>query len=136
MPNAIDILAPWMQHKEAEEIIDQINLMPRWKRWPKNDVLGQRLGLTNPDRERLKLWGISPCDMGEKGMQWWWRKQKKRERMRRLRQLRGQQSRAEYLASHYNIKRTALDCAWYQSPQLLLPDQANELHKSVPDKAY
>lgn len=43
MPNAVEVWAPWMQHKEAEAIIDQINLMPIWQRKPTARVLGERL---------------------------------------------------------------------------------------------
>jgi hypothetical protein len=99
MPNTIAVWAPWMHQKEPEAIIDQINLMPIYHRKPNARVLGERLRVTNWERERLKLWTIAPCDMGEHGMDWW-RKRKKRERMRELRRLRGQKTRAEYLVIH------------------------------------
>jgi hypothetical protein len=104
MSNAIEVWAPWMQQEEAESIIDQINLMPIWDRKPNARKLGERLRVTNGERERLKLWTIAPCDMGQKGMLWW-RKKKKRERMRRLRKLRGQLSRSAYLAEHATSKK-------------------------------
>jgi hypothetical protein len=93
MANTIEVWAPWMNKKQAGAIIDQISLMPLYQRKPTAKVLGERLRLTNPDRERLKLWTIAPCDMGRKGTDWW-RKQKKRKRMRRLRQLRGAKAQA------------------------------------------
>jgi hypothetical protein len=80
----------------AEAIIDQINLMPIWQRKPTARVLGERLRVTNGERERLKLWTIAPCDMGDSMP--WWRKFKDRERKRRVRQLQGRQTRAAYLA--------------------------------------
>jgi hypothetical protein len=104
MSNAIEVWAPWMQQKEAGAIIDQVNLMPIWQRKPTARVLGERLRVTNGERERLKLWTIAPCDMGQRGMLWW-RKHKDGERKRRLRQLRGQQSRAAYLANHTASKQ-------------------------------
>jgi hypothetical protein len=103
MPNAIEVWAPWMDRNEARAIIDQINLMPMWQRKPPAKVLGQRLKLTNPDRERLKLWTIAPADMGEHGMAWW-RKKKKRDRNRRYRRSRGAKPRAEYETT--SIRRT------------------------------
>jgi hypothetical protein len=103
MPNAIEVWAPWMQPGETGAIIDQINLMPIWERKPDARKLGERLGVTNGQRERLRLWTIAPCDMISNEMLWW-RKIKKRERMRRLRQTRGQQSRAKYLAKHTTSK--------------------------------
>src|SRR5215470_10016484 len=82
MPNAIEVWAPWMGKDKASELIDQINRMPIRQRKPTGKVLGERLNLTNPDRERLRLWTIAPCDMGEHGMLWW-RKHKDKERKRR-----------------------------------------------------
>jgi hypothetical protein len=107
MPHTIEVWAPWMRQNEAVELIDRINQMPIWERKPNAKVLGERLNLSNPDRERLKLWTIAPCDMGDEGMAWW-RKHKKRERARRLRRSRGQLTRADYLASH----RTAKEQPW------------------------
>jgi hypothetical protein len=92
-----------MQQKEAEAIIDQINLMPIWQRKSTAKMLGERLRVTNGERERLRLWTIAPCDMGQEGMLLW-RKMRKRQRMRSLRRLRGKQSRAEYLVNHTTSK--------------------------------
>jgi len=93
MPNAIQTWAPWMQQDEATQLIDHVNRMRIWERKPTAKVLGERLGVINHDRERLKLWTIAPCDMGQKGIAWW-RKHKKKERMRRLRELRGAKSQS------------------------------------------
>ncbi len=103
MPNAIEVWAPWMDKYEGGAIIDQIKLMPIWDRKPTARVLGERLQVTNGERERLKLWTIAPCDMGKRGMVWW-RKLKDRERKRRLRKLQGRQSRIAYLAKHTTSK--------------------------------
>jgi hypothetical protein len=65
MPNAIAVWAPWMQQKEAQAIIDQINLTPIYHRKPNARTLGERLRVTNWERERLKLWTIAPCDVGD-----------------------------------------------------------------------
>jgi hypothetical protein len=78
--------------------VDQINLTPIYHRKPNAKILGERLRVSNWEREHLKLWTIAPCDMGEKGMDWW-RKHKKRQRMRELRRLRGQKTRVEYEAN-------------------------------------
>jgi hypothetical protein len=113
MPNAIEVWAPWMQKDEATQLIDHINRMPIWERKPTAKTLGQRLNLTNPDRERLKLWTIAPSDMGEQGMAWW-RKHKDKQRKRRLRQLRGAKSQATSISKskpwlELGIKRST----WY-----------------------
>src|SRR5215469_9438969 len=101
MPNAIEVWAPWMQQKEAGALIDQINLMPIYQRKPTAQVLGERLRVTNGERERLRLWTIAPCDMGQRGMAWW-RRLKDSERKHRLRQLRGRKSRAQYESGSIN----------------------------------
>jgi hypothetical protein len=103
MPNAIEVWAPWMDKKEAEAIIDQINLTPIYHRKPTAVVLGERLNLTYAEREALKLWTIAACDVPEK-LKPLLRKQKKRDRMRVLRRLRGQKTRAQYLASNKTSK--------------------------------
>src|SRR5262249_55288452 len=93
MPYAIEVWAPWMQKDEATQVIDHINQMPIWQRKQTARILGERLRMTNGERERLKLWTIAPCDMGSKGMDLW-RKHKDRERKRRRRQLWGAKSQA------------------------------------------
>jgi len=102
MLNAIEVWAPWIEQKDADAIIAQINLMPIRQRKPTARVLGERLQVTNGERERLKLWTIAPCDMGDSMP--WWRKFKDRERKRRVRQLQGRQSRAAYLAKRTTSK--------------------------------
>jgi hypothetical protein len=113
MPNAIEVWAPWMQKGEATQLIDHINRMPIWERKPTATTLGQRLALTNPDRERLKLWTIAPSDMGERGMAWW-RKHKDKQRKHRLRQLNGAKSQGTSISKskpwlELGIKRST----WY-----------------------
>jgi len=34
----------------------------------KGQALGQRLRLTNADREKLRLWTIAPCDMSKEDL--------------------------------------------------------------------
>jgi hypothetical protein len=88
MPNAIEVWAPWMQLQEAIALIDDINRTPCRQRMPTAKLLGRRLGVTNAERERLKLWTIAACDMTREEAREW-RKAKNRENKRRLRQLRG-----------------------------------------------
>ena len=99
MPNAIDIWAPWMPPAEATQLIDDINRTPIWQRKPTADQLGERQGLMNGQRERLKLWTIAACNM-DQAQALEWRKAKDRARKRRRRQLLGSVSRAAYLAQH------------------------------------
>jgi hypothetical protein len=101
MPNAIEVWAPWMQPQEAGRLIDQINLTPVWRRMPTARKLGERLRLTNAERERLKLWTIAPYNMNQHGLLQQ-RKAKAKARMRRLRLLQGRKPRAKYEADSAN----------------------------------
>ena len=91
MPRAIEVWAPWMAPDEATQLIDDINLTPIYHRKPTASTLGQRLRLTNAERERLRLWTIAAHDMTpEQAAEH--RRAKERARKRRYRQLRGAKS--------------------------------------------
>jgi hypothetical protein len=96
MRREIELWAPWMSEDEAQELLDEIDLMPMWQRKPTARTLGERLQVPYAERARLRLRTIGPCDMTEAGMALI-RKQKKRQRdkLRRKRK-----PRAEYLAAH------------------------------------
>jgi hypothetical protein len=68
MGRAIDVWAPWLPRDEASALLDHVNRMPSQDRKPSALSLGQRLRVTNAERERLKLWTIFPCDMSEEQM--------------------------------------------------------------------
>jgi hypothetical protein len=118
MPNAIEVWAPWMQQEEADRLIDQVKRTPVWQRMPTARQLGDRLQLTNAERERLRLWTIAPYDLSPEQLVEQ-RKAKKRARMRRLRLLQNRQPRAEYEASSANHKKLwklkgISRAAWYR----------------------
>src|SRR6516225_8675738 len=71
MPKAIELWAPWMGQQEAIQLIDDINRTPIRRRKPNGKVLGERLQVTNAQREQLKLWTIAACDMSEEEAQEW-----------------------------------------------------------------
>jgi hypothetical protein len=96
MRREIELWAPWMPEDEAQELLDEIALMPMWQRKPMARTLGERLQVTYAERARLQLRTIGPCDMTAAAMALI-RKQKRRQRDRLKR---GGQSRAEYLAAH------------------------------------
>ena len=105
MFNAVEVFAPFMNRTDAEQIILRVNRMPTWMRWPKAKLLGESLRLTNAEREGLRLWAITPCDISEDNLAEQ-RKAKERARKARYRQRKKEnQSRVEYLASH-SINRT------------------------------
>jgi hypothetical protein len=103
MPKAIEIWAPWMNTKEAAELIDDINRMSIWLRKPSARELGKRLRVTNQMRQQWRLWTVAPYDMTDDELAEQ-RRAKDRERKRRYRQRRrqqqGQQTRAQWLAAH------------------------------------
>jgi hypothetical protein len=99
MPKAIEIHAPWMCRAESENLIDQVNRTPIYERKLTAKEVGKRHRVTNQDRERLRLWTIAPCDVTAEQLAEQ-RKAKKRERMFRLRQKRGRQTRKACLAAH------------------------------------
>ena len=86
--------APWMSDKEATELIDDINRTAAWLRKPASRELGERMRLTNAERERLQIRTIKPFDMTDKALKEQ-RKAKQRDRMRRMRK---RQPREQYLA--------------------------------------
>jgi hypothetical protein len=93
MRREIELWAPWMAAGEAQDLLDEIALMPPWQRKPMAATLGERLRLTYGERSRLRIQTIGACDITEAGMALI-RKQKKRQRNR----ARFARSRAEYLA--------------------------------------
>jgi hypothetical protein len=99
MPKAIELWAPWMSQDEATELVDRINRMPMRERMPRPRPLGERLNLTNIDRERLRVWSILPCDMTDQQLAEQ-RKAKARARVRRNRQKRGAKLRSRWLADN------------------------------------
>ena len=66
MKNAIEVWAPWMDSGEAMQVIDRVNRAPRHLRQPTARQVGDRLSVTNQERECLKLKTIKPVDMTDK----------------------------------------------------------------------
>jgi hypothetical protein len=94
MAHTIAMRAPWMPDWEAAEYVEHVNRLTIYERMPAARVLGERLNLTNAERERLRLWPIAPVDMTvEQLMEQ--RKVKRREQQRQRRRERGVQPRLE-----------------------------------------
>src|SRR5262245_25711213 len=59
----IETIAPWMPQAEATDLIDNLlRIDPRYNRLSGKEA-GERVNLTNAERERFKLWRIVPVDM-------------------------------------------------------------------------
>jgi hypothetical protein len=97
MANTVEIWAPWLGKDEAEQLIDQINRMPARERMPKARIVGERLRLTNEERECLRLWAIAPFDMTNAQLMEQ-RKTKDRVRQRQRRRLAGRKPRTASVA--------------------------------------
>lgn len=101
MTNAIEIHAPWMGPDEVGQLIDRINRTPDYERKRKARFMGQKLNVTNAEREILKLQTIAPFDMTNEELEEQ-RKAKKRARMQRQRRAAGRKPREAYLAGSLN----------------------------------
>ena len=80
------------------QVIDRVNRAPRHLRQPTARQVGDRLSVTNQERECLKLKTIKPVDMTDKQLADF-RKVKHRAKMQRLRRTEGRKPRSDYLAN-------------------------------------
>jgi hypothetical protein len=98
MKNAIQVWAPWMSAREAEELIDRVNRTPDYLRKPKAQLLGEKLNLLNHERRAWGIRTIRPVDMAEAQLEEQ-RKADKRARDERRRRKAGSKPRETYLAN-------------------------------------
>jgi hypothetical protein len=101
MENAIEVWAPWMNAAEAGQLMDEINRTPSYLRKPTGRELGQRLGITNQEREGLGLRTIRPIDMTDEQLMEQ-RRAKDRARKWRQRRAKDRKPRDAYLANSLN----------------------------------
>ena len=94
MRHVIELWAPWLPEDEAKERIEFLKLLTIYERTPTARDLGERLRLTNAERQRLKLWPFKPIDATDEELAM----QSRARRNERKRAKRGR-TRAEYLAS-------------------------------------
>jgi hypothetical protein len=95
--HVLSLWAPWMQPDEAEMYVEHVNRLTIYERMPAAKELGERLNLTNAERERLRLWPIAPVDVTVEQLM----EQKKAKRQKQdeaRRQKKGIRSREAYLA--------------------------------------
>jgi hypothetical protein len=97
MRNAIRTWAPWMPETERQGLIEDICRTPLNERRRTSQDAGRRLGVTNAQRERLRLWTIYPHDMSEGEMKKW-RRAKDRARKRKRRERKGAKPHASSLS--------------------------------------
>lgn len=104
MAHVVEVWARWMGADEARQLIDQINRTPAYLRKPTARELGERLRVTNQERERLKLWTIIPFDMTDAQLKEQ-RRAKDRARRQRRRRAAGSKPRKAYLAKSLSKKK-------------------------------
>ena len=91
---SIETWAPWMQADEAAEMIDHVKRLAIYDRTPTSQQLGERLRITNAERQRLKLWPFKPIDATDAELA-----AQSRARRNALRRAKRGRPRAEYLLS-------------------------------------
>jgi len=97
MRHVIEMWAPWMSPEEREYYVQHVWGLDIYERTETGLEIGKRLGLTNAERETLKLWPFLPIDktaeqIAEQA------KARERERRARKRRERGVRTRKAYLA--------------------------------------
>jgi hypothetical protein len=65
LKHIIETQAPWMQPEEAQGLANHVHLLTAYERNFNSRELGERVRLTNAERERLSLWPIKPHDRSD-----------------------------------------------------------------------
>jgi hypothetical protein len=97
MRHVIEMWAPWMPAVEREAYVKHVWGLDIYERTLTAQELGKRLGLTNAEREALKLWQFLPIDKSDEELVEQ-AKVRERERRARKRRERGVRTREAYLA--------------------------------------
>ena len=95
--DCIELYAPWMDEEEKRDLMEHVAMTPSYEKAKTSQELGNKLLLSDADRERLKLYSIRPCDLTPEEFE---RQSKERKKASRASQRRrdGVRSREEYLA--------------------------------------
>ena len=97
MRHVIEIWAPWMKQEDAEAMMEFASRLPHFEKCPTSEELGQRLRVTNAERNALKLWPFKPMDISADELEAQ-RKARINERRRMRARANGVRSREAYLA--------------------------------------
>jgi hypothetical protein len=97
----IELYAPWMDEEEKRDLMELVARTPDYEKAKTSQELGNKLLLSNADRERLKLYSIRPHDLTPEEFE---RQSKARKGARRAAKRRrdGVKTREEYLAECRN----------------------------------
>jgi hypothetical protein len=97
MCHIIDMWAPWMSADERDSYVELVWGLDFYVRHISARELGRRLGVTNAERKRLKLWQFKPIDATDEQLEEE-RKARRRENRRTKRRVDGAKPREAYLA--------------------------------------
>jgi len=97
MRHVIEMWAPWMPADEREAYVEHVWGLDIYERTQTGLEIGKRLGLTNAEREALKLWPFLPIDKTAEEISEIARA-RRNNRRREKRRASGVRSRAAYLA--------------------------------------
>lgn len=101
---AIETWAPWLSKEEACKNIEFLALLTTYERTPTARELGECLGVTNTEREALKLWQFKPVDKTDEELAEQ-RRAKSRKRKKAAREKLGRPSRDVHLAKFESKQR-------------------------------
>ena len=104
----IETQAPWMHPEEAQGLANHVHLLTAYERNFNSRELGERIGLTNAERERLSLWPIKPHEMSDEQLAEL-RKAKSRHRRTIKRRKNGIRTKEAYLAELASRPKPWLD---------------------------
>jgi hypothetical protein len=97
MRHVIELWAPWMTPDEAAAYVEHVWGLDLYERTETAEAIGRRLGLTNAERNALKLWPFTPIDATAEDLELH-RKARRQENKRAKRRANGVKPRNVYLA--------------------------------------
>jgi hypothetical protein len=114
--NCIELYAPWMDEKEKRDLMELVAMTPTYEKAKNSQELGNKLLLSNADRERLKLYSIRPHDLTTEEFEEQSKARKNASRASKRRRD-GVRTREEYLAECRNKPKPWLAegisrCTW------------------------
>jgi hypothetical protein len=99
--HCIELYAPWMDDEEKRDLMELVAMTPTYEKAKTSQELGNKLMLTNAERERLRLYSIRPYDLTPEEFEKQSKARKKASRAE-LRRQSGVRTWGEYLAERHN----------------------------------
>jgi hypothetical protein len=90
----LDVWAPWMEENERKDYVRLVRGLDLYQRIMTSREIGRRLGLTNAERELLKVWQFLPIDMTDQQLA-----KHRKDKNNARRKAKRNKTRVEYLSS-------------------------------------